>query len=43
MAMEQKETSAVWTNMGMVYDRMGDKAEANNCFKLAKALKAEGK
>jgi tetratricopeptide (TPR) repeat protein len=43
LAMEQKETSAVWTNMGMAFDRMGEKAEANNCFKTAKALKAEGR
>lgn len=43
LAMAQNETSALWTNMGMVFDQMGEKAEANNCFKKAKALKAEGK
>ena len=43
LAMEQKETSGVWTNMGMALDRLGEKAEANKCFKRAKALKAEGR
>jgi len=42
-ALDIKETSAAWNNLGLVLDRMGDKKEAQECFKVGKELKAEGK
>jgi superkiller protein 3 len=42
-ALEIKETSAAWNNMGLALDRMGDKREAAECFKISKELAAEGK
>lgn len=42
-ALDIEETSAVWTNMGLVYDALGDKIEAKSCFEESDRLKAEGK
>jgi len=39
LALEQKETSAAWNNVGLAYLALGDKKEANNCFKTAKGMK----
>ena len=38
LAMEQKETADVLNNMGLVYDKLGDKKEANAYYKEAKEL-----
>ena len=43
LALEIDETSAVWNNMGLVYDAMGDKIEAKHCYDEGKRVKAEGK
>jgi tetratricopeptide (TPR) repeat protein len=40
-ALELDETAAVWTNMGHVFDRLGEKAEAQHCFKEARRLQGE--
>jgi tetratricopeptide (TPR) repeat protein len=40
MAFAQKETVNVLNNMGLVYDKLGDKKEAAKLYKQAKALKA---
>lgn len=42
-ALALQETSAVWENMGHVFDKLGDKQGAASCFKEGKRLKAEGK
>jgi len=42
LALDIDETSAVWNNMGLVYDAMGDKIEAKECYEEGKRLKAEG-
>nr|MEE4268098.1 tetratricopeptide repeat protein [Candidatus Krumholzibacteria bacterium] len=42
MAFAQKETVNVLNNMGLVYDKLGDKKEAAKLYKQAKALKAGG-
>jgi len=42
LALDIEETSAVWNNMGLVYDAMGDKIEAKECYEEGKRLKAEG-
>ncbi|MBA4378295.1 MAG: hypothetical protein C0395_06505 [Gemmatimonas sp.] len=42
-ALALQETSAVWENMGHVFDKLGDKPGAASCFKEGKRLKAEGK
>ena len=42
LALDIEETSAVWNNMGLVYDAMGDKIEAKDCYEEGKRLKAEG-
>ncbi|MBT7311580.1 tetratricopeptide repeat protein, partial [bacterium] len=39
LALEKKETSAVWNNIGLAYLALGDKKEANSCFKIAKGMK----
>ncbi len=39
-AMERQETPAVWNNLGLVYDALGEKAEAQRCYKEAKRLRA---
>ena len=38
-AIEQKETSAVWNNLGLVYIALDDKKEAQKCFATAKRMK----
>ncbi|MBU1071748.1 tetratricopeptide repeat protein, partial [bacterium] len=42
-ALEIDETSAVWNNMGLVYDAIGDKVEAKQCYAEGKRLETEGK
>jgi tetratricopeptide (TPR) repeat protein len=42
-ALDVDETSAVWNNMGLVYDAMGDKEDAKQCYEEGKRLKSEGK
>ena len=39
LAMEQKETVNLLSNIGLVYDKLGDKKKAQNYYKLAKGLK----
>ncbi len=43
MAIEIDETSAVWNNMGLVYDAMGNRLDAKQCYEKGKRLKSEGK
>jgi len=43
LAIARKETSSAWNNLGLALDRMGEKSEAQSCYKKAKALKAEGR
>jgi tetratricopeptide (TPR) repeat protein len=40
LLLEQKETPEVWNNLGLVYQEMGDKKRAQQCFREAK--KVEG-
>lgn len=42
-ALDIEETSAVWINMGLVYDAMGDKTEAKSCYEESDRLKEAGK
>lgn len=42
-ALDLRETSAVWENMGLVQDKLGHKKDAADCFKEGKRLKEEGK
>ena len=42
-ALDLDETSAVWNNMGLVFDALGEKVEAKRCYREGKRLKAEGK
>lgn len=42
-ALEQEETVNVLNNIGLVYDKLGDKKEAAKLYKQAQALKAGGK
>ncbi len=42
-ALDVEETSAAWNNLGLVFDRIGDKKEAAECFKIGKELAGEGK
>jgi len=42
-ALDIDETSAVWNNMGLVFDAMGEKNEAKECYEEGKRLKSEGK
>jgi Flp pilus assembly protein TadD len=40
MAYEQEETVNVLNNMGLVYDKLGDKKEAAKLYNQAKELKS---
>ena len=42
-SLDVEETSAVWINMGLVYDAMGDKTEAKSCYEESDRLKEAGK
>ncbi len=43
LTLDIEETSAVWTNMGLVFDALGDKIEAKGCYEESERLEAEGK
>ncbi len=38
-ALGLRETAAAWNNLGLAYDKLGDKEEALRCYKAAKKLK----
>ena len=42
MALEQKETANLYNNIGLVYDKLGQKKKAQSYYKEAKALGAGG-
>lgn len=42
-AIEVKETSAAWNNLGLALKRLGEEREANECFEIAEELRGEGK
>ncbi len=38
-AISLQPTAAAWNNLGLVYDKLGDKGEARRCYKEAKKIK----
>ncbi len=43
MALDLKETSAAWNNLGVVYQKSGQPKKAATCIKMGEQLKAEGR